>query len=74
MEGKNELNRRNESPIKLIDIKSNFKKVSKITPSKEFAEYGKKKKSVDFLEPPKVLKSPNIKKNTNNKNPTSYYS
>ena len=62
MEGKNELIKRNESPIKLIDIKSNFKKVNKITPSKEVAEYGKKKKSVVFLDPPKVLKSPNIKK------------
>ena len=62
MEGKNDLKKIIESPIKLIDIKSNFKKIRKINPSKEVAEYGKKKKSVLFLEPPKLLKSPNIKK------------
>ena len=45
MEGKNELIKRIESPIKLIDVKSNFKKVRKISPSKEVAEYGKKKKA-----------------------------
>ena len=61
MEGKNELLDQNDNSIKILDIKSNFKKARKITPS-NFAEQCKKKKSVVFLEPPKELKSPNIKK------------
>ena len=61
MEGKNDLLNQNDNSIKIIDIKSNFKKARKVSPS-NFAEHGKKKKSVVFLEPPKELKSPNIKK------------
>ena len=69
MQGKNELMKSIESPIKLIDVKSNFKKIRKISPSKEVPEYGKKKKSVVFLKPPKELKTPNIKKTQIIKNP-----
>ena len=72
MEGKNESLNANDNSIKILDIKSNFKKARKISPS-NFAEQGKKKKSVVFLEPPKELKYPNIKKTQIMGNPNKIF-
>ena len=73
MEGKNELKKRMETPIKLIDIKSNFKKIRKINPSKEVAEYGKKKKcfisgTSKIIKISKYKKTHIIKNNPHNDN------
>ena len=71
MDGKNDLLKPREKTIKFLEIKSNFKKARKISPSKNIDNV-KNKKSVVFLEPPKGLKRPNLKKTQTLRNPNPH--
>ena len=61
MNEKNELKTPLRSSIKFLDIHSNFKKIRKISPSRE-QDTEKKKKCVAFFDVPKEFKMQNIKK------------
>lgn len=71
MDGKTDLLKPREKTIKFLEIKSNFKKARKISPTKNIDNV-KNKKSVVFLEPPKGLKPPNLKKTQILRNPNPH--